>query len=62
MDAAKAFGPTAAQRDPRPAPKVTDDLDVLLAFYDFPTEHWIDPGAVTCRVLKLARQPSRPLQ
>ena len=21
--------------------KVTDDLDVLLAFYDYPAEHWI---------------------
>jgi hypothetical protein len=23
------------------AAKITDDLDVLLAFYDFPAEHWI---------------------
>ena len=21
--------------------KITDDLDVLLAFYDYPAEHWI---------------------
>jgi hypothetical protein len=23
------------------AAKITDDLDVLLAFYDFPAEHWV---------------------
>ena len=23
------------------AAKITDDLDVLLAFYDYPAEHWI---------------------
>ena len=22
--------------------KITDHLDVLLAFYDYPAEHWID--------------------
>jgi hypothetical protein len=24
-----------------PPAKIVDDLDVLLAFYDFPAEHWI---------------------
>ena len=26
---------------PKAATKITDDLDVLLAFYDYPAEHWI---------------------
>jgi putative transposase len=26
---------------PKAVAKITDDLDVLLAFYDFPAEHWI---------------------
>jgi transposase-like protein len=25
---------------PKAAAKVTDDLDVLLAFYGYPAEHW----------------------
>ena len=26
---------------PKATAKITDDLDVLLAFYDYPAEHWI---------------------
>jgi putative transposase len=26
---------------PKAAAKITDDLDVLLAFYDYPAEHWV---------------------
>ena len=26
---------------PKAAAKITDDLDVLLAFFDYPAEHWI---------------------
>ena len=42
--AAKAV--TALQADygtkwPKAVAKITDDLDVLLAFYDYPAEHWI---------------------
>jgi transposase-like protein len=25
---------------PKPVAKITDDLDQLLAFYDYPAEHW----------------------
>ena len=28
---------------PKTVAKITDDVDVLLAFYDFPAEHWIHP-------------------
>ena len=32
---------TTAAKWPKAAAKITDDLDVLLAFYDYPAEHWI---------------------
>jgi putative transposase len=39
--AAKAFANTYGARFPKAVAKITDDLDVLLAFYDYPGEHWI---------------------
>ena len=39
--AAKAFVAEFGTRWPKAAAKITDDLDVLLAFYDYPAEHWI---------------------
>ena len=39
--AAKAFERDFGAKWPKATAKVTDDLDVLLAFYDFPAEHWI---------------------
>ena len=39
--AAKAFATEFGTKWPKAAAKITDDLDVLLAFYDFPAEHWI---------------------
>ncbi len=33
--------PTTAPSGPRPSRRSPSDLDVLLAFYDFPAEHWI---------------------
>ena len=39
--AAKAFAAEYGVKWPKAAAKVTDDLDVLLNFYDFPAEHWI---------------------
>jgi putative transposase len=39
--AAKAFAADYSARWPKATAKITDDLDVLLAFYDFPAEHWI---------------------
>jgi len=39
--AAKAFADGYGAKWPKAVAKVTDDLDVLLAFYDFPAEHWI---------------------
>jgi transposase-like protein len=39
--AAKAFAELYGAKWPKAAAKITEHLDVLLAFYDFPAEHWI---------------------
>ena len=39
--AAAAFAAEYGTKWPKAAAKVTDDLDVLLTFYDYPAEHWI---------------------
>jgi putative transposase len=39
--AAKAFATEFGAKWPKAAAKITNDLDVLLAFYDYPAEHWI---------------------
>ena len=38
---AKAFADDYGAKWPKAVAKITDDLDVLLAFYDYPAEHWI---------------------
>ena len=38
---AKAFAADYGAKWPKAVAKITDDLDVLLAFYDYPAEHWI---------------------
>jgi putative transposase len=39
--AAKQFANEFNAKFPKAVAKITDDLDELLAFYDFPAEHWI---------------------
>ena len=39
--AAKVFAAEFGAKWPKATAKITDDLDVLLAFYDYPAEHWI---------------------
>ena len=39
--AAAAFAAEYGPKWPKAAAKITDDLDVLLSFYDYPAEHWI---------------------
>jgi len=41
LDAVKAFDGAYGAKYPKAAAKITDDLDVLLAFYDYPAQHWI---------------------
>jgi putative transposase len=39
--AAAAFAAEYGVKWPKATAKITDDLDVLLGFYDYPAEHWI---------------------
>jgi len=39
--AAAAFEATYGTKWPKATAKITGDLDVLLAFYDYPAEHWV---------------------
>src|SRR3954471_19499977 len=39
--AAKAFAELYGVKWPKAAAKITDDVEELLAFYDYPAEHWI---------------------
>lgn len=39
--AAKAFAAEFGIKWPKAVAKITDDLDVLLRFYDYPAEHWV---------------------
>ncbi len=39
--AAKAFAIDYGPKWPKAVAKITDELDTLLAFYDYPAEHWI---------------------
>ncbi|MGH8894566.1 MAG: IS256 family transposase [Actinomycetes bacterium] len=41
LKAAKTFEDLYGAKWPKAVAKITDHLDVLLAFYDYPAEHWI---------------------
>ena len=39
--AVKAFGAAYGAKFPKAAAKITDDAEELLAFFDYPAEHWV---------------------
>jgi transposase-like protein len=41
LDAVKSFQDAYGAKFPKAVAKLTDDLEELLAFYDYPAEHWI---------------------
>ena len=41
LDAVKSFEAAYGAKFPKAVAKITDDIEVLLAVYDFPAEHWI---------------------
>jgi transposase-like protein len=41
LAAVKAFEGAYGAKFPKAAAKITDDVDELLAFYDYPAEHWV---------------------
>ena len=49
----KAFEVAYGAKWPKATAKITDDVDVLLVFYDYPAEHWIHLRTTN---------PSRPLR
>jgi transposase-like protein len=66
LDAARAFEAAYGAKFPKAVAKIRDDLEVLLAFYDFPAEHWqhlrttnpIEPTFATVRHrTKITRGP-----
>ena len=40
-DAVKSFTAACGVKFPKVVAKITDDLEELLAFYDYPAEHWV---------------------
>jgi len=62
--AVKAFEKTYGTKWPKAAAKITDDQEELLAFYDFPAEHWIhlrttNPIESTFSTVKLRTKVTR---
>lgn len=41
LDAVKAFDAAYGAKFPQAVAKITNDLEELLAFYDYPAEHWV---------------------
>ena len=41
LDAVKAFEAAYGAKYPKAVAKITDDIEQLLTFYDFPAEHWV---------------------
>ena len=41
LDAVRAFEAAYGAKFPKAVAKITDDVEQLLAFYDFPAEHWV---------------------
>ncbi|MBT2230253.1 IS256 family transposase [Nonomuraea sp. NEAU-A123] len=62
--AIEAFAKTYGTKRPKAAAKITDDRDELLAFYDFPAEHWVhlrttNPIESTFSTVKLRTKVTR---
>ncbi|MFE1837271.1 IS256 family transposase [Streptomyces sviceus] len=62
--AIEAFAKTYCAKFPKTVAKITDDRDELLAFYDFPAEHWIhlrttNPIESTFSTVKLRTKVTR---
>jgi transposase-like protein len=41
LDAVTAFKAASGAKFPKAVAKITDDVEELLAFYDYPGEHWV---------------------
>jgi putative transposase len=64
LDAVTAFKAAYGAKFGKAVAKITDDLDELLAFYDFPAEHWVhlrttNPIESTFSTVKLRTKVTR---
>jgi hypothetical protein len=62
--AVKAFAADYGAKWPKTAATITDDVDVLVAFYDYPAEHWIhlhttNPIESTCATVRLRQRVTK---
>jgi putative transposase len=62
--AAQAFAAEYGARWPKAAAKITDDLDVLVEFYDYPADHWVhlrtpDPIESTFATVRLRQRVTK---
>jgi transposase-like protein len=72
LDAVRAFEATYGAKFGKAVAKITDDLDELLAFYDYPAEHWthlrttdeiVNPSLVAgCCGTRFSARPPRTLE
>jgi transposase-like protein len=58
--AVKAFETTYGARFDRAVFKITDDLEELLAFYDYPAEHWVHLRTTNPIVPAASTPPASP--
>jgi len=58
--AVKAFEADYGAKWPKAVAKITEHLDVLLAFYDFPTEHWVHLRTTNPIWVDLRHRPPAP--
>ncbi len=62
LDAVKAFEAAYGVKFPKAVAKITDDLDQLLACYDYPAEHWIHLRTTNRIDLRDGTQPEQDHQ
>ena len=56
LEAVKAFEAAYGAKWPKAVAKITDDIDVLLAFYDYPAEHWVHLRTTNPIVISSSRE------
>lgn len=59
MKAVKAFEADYVVKWPKAVAKFTEHVDVLLAFYDYPAEHWIHPRTTNPITVRLRQRVTK---
>jgi len=58
LTAVKAFQAAYGAKFPKATAKITDDLDQLLTFYDYPAEHWVHLRTTNPIVINVRDRPA----